>query len=165
MMGGDLVAESVLGEGSTFTMSVLRDGSDLVLDNEHQSSEVDVSGDASVVLVIDDDANVRELLTRNFAASGLQTVQATNGEEGLQLAQQVAPDAITLDVMMPKTNGFEVCRRIREQSRLNNLKIVMLTAKGREAEVTKGLALGADSYIIKPFSTRELMSEVKKHLE
>jgi DNA-binding response OmpR family regulator len=117
------------------------------------------------VLIVDDEENIVISIEFLMRQAGYDIEIARDGEEAMAKIKSFQPDLILLDVMMPKTNGFEVCRRIREQSRLNDLKIVMLTAKGREAEVTKGLALGADSYIIKPFSTRELMSEVKKHLE
>jgi DNA-binding response OmpR family regulator len=76
-----------------------------------------------------------------------------------------APDLILLDVMMPKINGFEVCRRVRENPAWQTIKIIMLTAKGRVVEVTKGLALGANAYIIKPFSTKELMAQVDHILD
>ena len=116
------------------------------------------------VLIVDDEANIVISIEFLMRQAGYNIEIARDGEEAMAKIKSFQPDLILLDVMMPKINGFEVCRRIREKPELNDLKIVMLTAKGREVEVTKGLALGADSYIIKPFSTRELMSEVKKIL-
>jgi DNA-binding response OmpR family regulator len=79
----------------------------------------------------------------------------------LQLVEAAAPDLVLLDVMMPVRSGYEVCRRIRERPEWDRIKIVMLSAKGRDAEVNKGLALGADLYITKPFSTRDLVEKVE----
>ncbi len=86
---------------------------------------------------------------------------ALNGEEALRLAESFRPDLILLDVMMPQRSGFEVCQKIRENPAFRNVKIVMLTAKGRELEKNRGLDLGANAYVTKPFSTKELMSTVR----
>ena len=113
------------------------------------------------VLIVDDEENIVISIEFLMSQAGYDIEIARDGEEAMTKIKSFRPDLILLDVMMPKINGFEVCRRIREEPSLDYLKIVMLTAKGREVEVTKGLALGADSYIIKPFSTRELMSEIR----
>lgn len=113
------------------------------------------------VLIVDDEANIVISIEFLMKQAGYEVEIARNGEEAMEKVSSFEPDLILLDVMMPKINGFEVSRRIRENPAWNDIKIVMLTAKGREVEVTKGLALGADSYIIKPFSTKELMAEVK----
>ena len=89
---------------------------------------------------------------------------STDGEAALQQAAAFAPDLILLDVMMPKKSGFEVCEALRADPARAGMKIIMLTAKGRETEVTKGLALGADSYITKPFSTKDLVLQIKSLL-
>ena len=113
------------------------------------------------VLIVDDEENIVISIEFLIRQAGYALEIARDGEEAMEKVLAFRPDLILLDVMMPKINGFEVCRRVREHAELDNTKIIMLTAKGREVEVTKGLALGANSYIIKPFSTKELMAEVK----
>ena len=116
------------------------------------------------VLIVDDEENIVISMEFLVKQAGYALQIARDGEEALARVTSFAPDLILLDVMMPKINGFEVCRRIRENPAWQEIKIIMLTAKGREVEVTKGLALGANAYIIKPFSTKELMAEVKRTL-
>ena len=116
---------------------------------------------AKKVLIVDDEANIVISIEFLMKQAGYNIEVAYDGEEALEKTETFQPDLILLDVMMPKINGFEVCRRVRSNLDWKDTKIIMLTAKGREVEVTKGLALGADSYIIKPFSTKELMAEVK----
>ena len=120
---------------------------------------------AKKILIVDDEANIVISLEFLISQAGYDYRIAHNGEEALAHVAEFEPDLVLLDVMMPKINGFEVCRRIRENPNWQDIKIIMLTAKGREVEVTKGLALGADSYVIKPFSTKELMAEVKETLK
>ena len=85
---------------------------------------------------------------------------ARNGEEALELVEDCNPDLVLLDVMMPVSSGYEVCKRIRERADWRHIKIIMLSAKGRDAEVNKGLSIGADLYITKPFSTQELVAKI-----
>ncbi len=113
------------------------------------------------ILIVDDEINIVISMEFLIKQAGYDLQIARDGEEAMEKVTSFEPDLILLDVMMPKINGFEVCRRIRANPDWRNIKIIMLTAKGREVEVAKGLALGADTYIIKPFSTKELMSEVK----
>jgi len=113
------------------------------------------------VLIADDEPNIvtsLEFLMRNC---DYDVRVARDGEEALRLAEDFQPDVMLLDVMMPRCNGFEVCRRMRGNPALRGVKILMLTAHGREAEVERGLALGADAYITKPFSNRELVAAVR----
>ncbi len=117
------------------------------------------------ILIVDDEINIVISLEFLIKQAGYAIQIARDGEEALTFVDSYQPDLILLDVMMPKINGFEVCRRIREDSTKQHIKIIMLTAKGREVEMTKGLDLGADDYVIKPFSTKELLSKVKQHLE
>ncbi len=119
---------------------------------------------AKKVLIVDDEANIVISIEFLIKQAGYTLDIAHNGEEALEKVATFQPDLILLDVMMPKINGFEVCRRIKENPDWQHIKIVMLTAKGREVEVTKGIALGVDAYVIKPFSTKELMAEVKQQL-
>lgn len=113
------------------------------------------------ILIVDDEQNIVISLEFLISQAGYEYRIAHDGEEALARMAEFGPDLVLLDVMMPKINGFEVCRRIRENPAWQEVKIIMLTAKGREVEVTKGLALGADSYVIKPFSTKELMAEIQ----
>lgn len=113
------------------------------------------------ILVADDEPNIVAALEFLLQRNGFEVMVARNGEEALQLVERAAPDLVLLDVMMPVRSGYEVCRRIRERPEWSRIKIVMLSAKGRDAEVNKGLALGADLYITKPFSTRDLVDKVK----
>jgi two-component system, OmpR family, alkaline phosphatase synthesis response regulator PhoP len=116
------------------------------------------------VLIADDEPSIVTSLEFLMKKSGYEVKVARNGDEALALVASFRPDAILLDVMMPGKNGFEVCQRIREKPEWRAVKIVMLTAKGREAEITKGVSLGADLYLTKPFSTQELLAQVKRLL-
>ncbi|OGA22684.1 MAG: two-component system response regulator [Betaproteobacteria bacterium RIFCSPLOWO2_02_FULL_67_19] len=112
------------------------------------------------VLIVDDEPNIVTALEYLLAQSGYLVKVAQNGEEGLELVGSFAPDLVLLDVMMPRVNGYEVCRRIRERPEWQHVKIVMLSARGREVEVSKGLSLGADLYVVKPFSNTELVAQI-----
>lgn len=112
------------------------------------------------ILIVDDEPNIVLSLEFLMQQSGFDVAVARDGAEALERMQSFQPDLVLLDVMMPVLNGFEVCQKIRENSAWNDVKIVMLSAKGRESEVNKGLALGADAYVTKPFSTRELVERV-----
>ena len=111
------------------------------------------------VLIVDDEPNIVVSLQFLMRKSGFETSVARDGDEALVEVERFRPDILLLDVMMPSRDGYEVCRQLRA-SGWTELKIVMLTAKGRETEVTKGLALGADAYVTKPFSTAELVQTV-----
>lgn len=119
---------------------------------------------AQKVLIVDDETNIVISLEFLIQQAGYELRVAHNGHEALDLVAAFEPDLILLDVMMPHINGFEVCRRVRENPAWRQPKIIMLTAKGREVEVTKGLALGADAYVTKPFSTKELLTQVRNIL-
>jgi len=116
------------------------------------------------ILIADDEANIVISLEFLMLNSGYQVQIAANGDEALHQIAEFRPDLILLDIMLPLKNGFEVCQKIRENPAWNGIKVVMLTAKGRESEVTKGLALGADAYITKPFATKELLASVQRLL-
>jgi two-component system alkaline phosphatase synthesis response regulator PhoP len=113
------------------------------------------------ILIADDEPNIVLSLEFLMEQSGYQVAIARDGEQALQQMELFQPDLILLDVMMSLRNGYEVCQKIRENSAWNRVKIVMLSAKGRDLEVSKGLALGADAYVTKPFSTKELMAQVQ----
>jgi len=112
------------------------------------------------VLIADDEPNIVTSLEFLMGRCGYEVAVARNGEEVLALVESFRPDLILLDVMMPLGSGYEVCRRIREREGAGSVRIVMLSARGREAEVTKGLSAGADAYVTKPFSNRELVAQV-----
>jgi DNA-binding response OmpR family regulator len=115
---------------------------------------------AKKVLIADDEPNIVTSLEYLMAKSGYDVEVARNGEEALALVESFMPDLVLLDVMMPRRSGYEVCRTMRERAEWRHIRIVMLSAKGREAEVNKGLSLGADAYVTKPFSNRELIAKV-----
>jgi two-component system phosphate regulon response regulator PhoB len=115
----------------------------------------------STILVIDDEADLVELLRYNLQREGFEVICASDGKVGLQSARHHRPDLIVLDVMMPNIDGLEVCRALRADERCANVPIIMLTAKAAEADRIVGLELGADDYVTKPFSPRELVARVK----
>jgi DNA-binding response OmpR family regulator len=112
------------------------------------------------ILIVDDEPSIVISLEFLMRREGFEVSVARDGEEGLAAIRAQRPDLVVLDVMMPRLNGFEVCEAVRADPALAEVRILMLTAKAREAEVNKGLALGADAYIPKPFSTRELVGRV-----
>jgi DNA-binding response OmpR family regulator len=114
------------------------------------------------VLVVEDEPNIVLSLEFLMKQAGYAVHVVTDGEQALQAVEKSPPDLILLDVMIPKRDGYDVCQTIRANPDWKNIRIIMLTAKGREAEKEKGLALGADDYITKPFSTRELTELVDK---
>jgi DNA-binding response OmpR family regulator len=119
---------------------------------------------ASRVLIADDEPNIVISLEFLMKQRGYETRVARDGEEALAEVESFRPDLLLLDVMLPRRNGFEVCQKLRADG-WTDLRIVMLTAKGRDIEIEKGLALGADAYVTKPFSTGELVERVAGLLE
>lgn len=116
---------------------------------------------AKKILIADDEPNIVISLEFLMHHSGYQVKSASDGETALRLLAEFNPDLIILDIMLPLCNGFEVCQRIRANPASSDMKIVMLTAKGRDVEMAKGLALGADVYITKPFATKDLLANVQ----
>mgnify|MGYP004460063897 FL=1 len=117
--------------------------------------------DKKKILVVEDEKTISDILAFNLQREGYDTIAAYDGAEGLRCALEEAPDLILLDVMLPKMDGFEVCRQVREQK---DTPIIMLTAREEETDKVTGLELGADDYITKPFSMRELMARVKANM-
>jgi DNA-binding response OmpR family regulator len=115
---------------------------------------------ARKVLIVDDEPNIVAALEYLLQRNGYEVRSASNGEEALRQVEAFAPDLVLLDIMMPQQSGYEVCQRIRERPQWHRMRILMLSAKGREAEVSKGLSLGADLYITKPFSNAELVARI-----
>jgi two-component system, OmpR family, alkaline phosphatase synthesis response regulator PhoP len=112
------------------------------------------------VLIADDEPNIVAALQFLLERNGYEVQVARNGDEALRLIESQTPDLVLLDIMMPQKSGYEVCQRMRERPDWQHIKIVMLSAKGRDVEVNKGLSIGADLYVTKPFSTQELIAKI-----
>ncbi len=115
---------------------------------------------AQRILIVDDEPSIVMSLEYLMKRAGYEVAVAADGEAALQAVAEQAPELVILDVMLPKLNGFDVCRRLRADPRWSGLRILMLTAKGRDTDVAKGLEVGADAYVTKPFSTRDLVAQV-----
>lgn len=113
------------------------------------------------ILVVEDEADLREVLSYNLARDGFRVLLAESGSEALRKARKEVPDLVLLDLMLPDVDGLEVCRRLKKDPLTASLPIIMVTAKGEETDVVLGLGVGADDYIAKPFSPRELVARVK----
>jgi two-component system alkaline phosphatase synthesis response regulator PhoP len=113
------------------------------------------------ILIIEDDKDIVELVRYNLANEGFEVIAVADGSSGLASLRKAAPDLLILDLMLPRMPGLEVCKEIRRDSALNRLPILMLTARGEEADRVVGLEMGADDYVTKPFSPRELVARVK----
>jgi DNA-binding response OmpR family regulator len=118
---------------------------------------------ATKILIADDEPNIVISLEFLMQRMGHETRVARDGDEALAEVESFRPDLVLLDVMMPRRDGFEVCQKLRADG-WNDLKIVMLTAKGRDVEIEKGMAMGADAYVTKPFATGELVARVRSLL-
>ena len=116
---------------------------------------------AKKILIADDEPNIVTALEFLLERAGYEVRTAGNGDEALGAITKDPPDLVLLDIMMPVKSGYEVCKRIRDEPQWQHVKVVMLSAKGRDAEVNKGMAVGADLYVTKPFSTRELMEQIR----
>jgi DNA-binding response OmpR family regulator len=119
---------------------------------------------AKSVLIVEDEENIGIALRYLMKGQGYEVRFARDGEEALAMAEESPPDLMLLDVMMPKRDGYDVCQTLRANPACRSIKIIMLSAKGRDIEVEKGLALGADAYMTKPFSTKELAAKVRAML-
>ncbi len=113
------------------------------------------------ILVVDDEAHIQELIKFNLTKNGFKVITADNGIDALKIAEDEKPDLIFLDLMLPGMDGLEVCKSIRKKSSIESTPIIMITAKGEELDKILGLELGADDYITKPFSVRELVARAK----
>ncbi len=116
---------------------------------------------AMTVLIVDDDENIGISLRYLMEGQGYEVSVARDGEEALSIVERAPPDLILLDVNMPKRDGYDVCQILRGNPAWRGIKVIMLSAKGRDIDVEKGMALGADAYMTKPFSTRDLTAKVK----
>jgi len=112
------------------------------------------------ILVVEDEEDIQELLRHNLSRSGYDVQTADTGEEAMELLNKQKPDLVLLDLMLPGLDGLEICRKIKKTAGLADLPVIMLTARGEERDIVKGLELGADDYITKPFSPRVLMARI-----
>lgn len=113
------------------------------------------------ILVIEDEPDILEVLQFNLRREGLEVLTAASGSEGLLAAQRARPDLILLDLLLPGVDGLDVCRQLRSDPRTRAVPIIMVTAKGEESDIVLGLGLGADDYVQKPFSPKELLARIK----
>lgn len=116
------------------------------------------------ILIVEDQPDIRKLIRMTLEFEDYEIHEAADGAFGLRMASAVGPDLVLLDVMMPGLSGFEVCQAVRGDEALAGVKILMLSAKGRDTDIAKGQALGADAYMTKPFSTKELAEKVRELL-
>ncbi len=119
---------------------------------------------APQVLLVEDEPAQREVLAYNLQAEGFDVTQASNGEEAMMLVAESAPDLILLDWMMPHVSGLEVCRRLKMRPETRGIPIIMLSARSEDVDKVRGLEMGADDYVIKPYSLVELMARLRAHL-
>jgi DNA-binding response OmpR family regulator len=120
---------------------------------------------AKKILIVDDEPSIIVALQFLMEQNGYETLVAFSGEEAMEVVAHHRPDLILLDIMLPVVDGFEVCQRVREKADWKDIRIVLVTALDRESNVAKGLALGADAYITKPFANADLIAKVKELLE
>ncbi|MEB3829177.1 response regulator [Phormidium sp. CCY1219] len=163
MMGGDILATSILNKGSTFTM-VLPASTIEQVESEVEPTSVPLPAElpenAKLVLAIDDDSTVRELMQRFLSREGFRVAIASTGQEGLQLAQELQPDAITLDVMMPHQDGWSVLCALKSDPQLAHIPVIMLTMLD---DKNMGMALGASDYMTKPIDRARLLAILEKY--
>lgn len=119
------------------------------------------TGKSPRIVVVEDEPDIRELVVYNLMREGFEVVGIGNGHQGIAEIQRTPPDLVILDLMLPGLDGIEICRQIRAEPRTSRVPVIMVTAKGEESDVVLGLGMGADDYIAKPFSPRELIARVK----
>ena len=116
---------------------------------------------AEKVVVIEDEPDIREVTEHNLAREGYHVYSSPDGEKGLRLVREKSPDLVLLDLMLPGLDGIEVCRELKAARETRAIPVIMVTAKGEESDIVLGLGMGADDYIAKPFSPKELIARVK----
>jgi len=113
------------------------------------------------ILIIEDEKDILELIAFNLECTGYKVFKASNGEDGLKIANSEMPDIIILDLMMPGIDGFDVCRKLKQEKLTRNIPIIMLTARGEDTDIVSGLELGAEDYVTKPFSPKILIARIR----
>jgi len=114
------------------------------------------------VLIADDELRLRKVVALHLKKSGLDVIEVSNGAQAIEKAKEEVPDVIVLDVMMPELNGLEALEKIKEDNNLKNIPVIMLSAKATQDDIKKGVELGADTYLTKPFSPKQLLEEIYK---
>jgi len=120
---------------------------------------------SKTILIVDDEPNIVVPLQFLMEKNGYQALVAQSGEEALEAVSKYSPDLVLLDIMLPGIDGFEVCEIVKLNPEWKHIKIIFLTAKGRDVDIAKGMVLGADEYIAKPFSNKQIVESVKRLLE
>ncbi|MCX6104905.1 MAG: response regulator transcription factor [Proteobacteria bacterium] len=128
---------------------------------QNYKAEIQTAMNSEKILLIEDDSDISELVQYNLEREGFKVFTSADGEEGYNLALQIRPELILLDLMLPSLDGLSLCRKLRAHADTNEIPIVMLTAKGEESDVVVGLEMGADDYVPKPFSPRELVARIR----
>jgi CheY-like chemotaxis protein len=113
------------------------------------------------IVVAEDEPDIRELIAFTLRFAGHEVITGANGQEGFELAKQHKPDLVMLDVRMPKMTGYEACQNIKAEPEIAHIPVIFLSAKGQEAEIEQGLAVGADEYLLKPFAPDQLTEQVR----
>jgi len=116
------------------------------------------------ILVVDDETELLKAISIRLKTCGYEVITACDGQEGLEKAKSVSPDLIVLDVLMPKMDGYEVCRMLKFDEKYKSIPVIMLTAKAQDIDKAMGKKVGADDYIIKPFETQDLIDKIKRYL-
>lgn len=116
------------------------------------------------IVVIEDEADILEVINYNLSLEGYEVSSALDGEEGLAIIKKEAPDLVLLDLMLPGLDGIEICRKLKADPAMHSVSVIMVTAKGEESDIVLGLGIGADDYVTKPFSPKELMARIKSVL-
>jgi DNA-binding response OmpR family regulator len=116
------------------------------------------------ILVVDDETELLKALSIRLNTSGYEVITASDGQEGLEKAKSLNPDLIVLDILMPKMDGYEVCRMLKFDEKYKSIPVIMLTAKAQDIDKAMGKKVGADDYITKPFETQDLVDKIKKYL-
>jgi two-component system phosphate regulon response regulator PhoB len=128
-----------------------------------QSSEA-IKRDAGLVLVVEDEDDIAEILTYNLQKEGFKVIRATTGEEGLRLARESNPSVVVLDLMLPNISGLDICKLLKGEDKTASIPILILSAKGDEVDIVRGLEIGADDYLPKPFSPKVLIARLRSLL-
>ena len=116
------------------------------------------------ILFVDDEPTIVKLVTFRLKANGYDVVTAVDGQEALDIAESENPDIILLNLMLPKINGYQVCEKLKQNNKLKNTPIIMLTARVQDSEIEKGLAMGASAYLTKPFEAQDLLDKIEELL-
>lgn len=116
------------------------------------------------ILVVEDETELQKALSIRLKAIGYEVITAQDGQEGLEKARSICPDLIVLDILMPKMDGYEVCRMLKFDARYKSIPVIMLTAKAQDVDKAMGKKVSADDYITKPFETQDLLDKIKKYL-